>query len=192
MLAGNHKLSGWVVDADAVSIDEAIPDRAGWGSGAILVGGFWSEFKEFALKGNVVDMAVGVILGAAFGTIVESLVDDVIMPPLGMLLAGVDVGQLHWVLREGSPAGPYATLEAARSAGAVTVNYGAFLNNVVAFLIVAVVLFVVVRQVNRWRRDAEDPDAGDPSSATKTCPACATAIPAKARRCPACTSTLEG
>lgn len=155
------------------------------------MGGFWSEFKEFALKGNVVDMAVGVILGAAFGTIVESLVEDVIMPPLGMLVAGVDVAQLHWVLREGSPAGPYATLEAARAAGAVTVNYGAFLNNVLAFVIVALVLFVVVRQVNRWRRESEDPDAADPSSATKTCPVCATAIPAKAQRCPACTSTLE-
>lgn len=154
--------------------------------------GFWSEFKEFSLKGNVVDMAVGIILGAAFGTIVKSLVDDVIMPPIGMLTAGVDVAQLHWVIQEGTPAGPYTTLQAAREAGAITVNYGAFLNNVIAFVIVALVLFVIVRQMNRWRQEAEDPDQRDPSPTTKTCSWCSSAIPVKARRCPQCTSELDG
>lgn len=156
------------------------------------MGGFISEFKEFALKGNVVDMAVGIILGAAFGTIAKSLVEDVIMPPIGMLTAGVDVSQLHWVIQQGTPAGPYDSLEAARSAGAITVNYGAFVNNVLAFLIVALVLFVVVQRMNTWRQDAEDPEKADPSPSTKTCPWCASGIPAKARRCPQCTSELEG
>lgn len=153
--------------------------------------GFFTEFKEFAIKGSVVDMAVGIILGAAFGTVVKSLVEDVIMPPIGMLTAGVDIAQLHAVLQEGSPAGPYPSLEAARQAGAVTVNYGAFLNNILAFLIVALVLFFVIRQINRYRREAEDPAAKDPTPTSKTCPHCASSIPVKATRCPACTSGLE-
>lgn len=153
--------------------------------------GFFSEFKEFAVKGSVVDMAVGIILGSAFSTIVKSLVDDVIMPPIGLLTAGIDVAQLHWVLQEGTPAGPYASLEGARQAGAITINYGAFINSVIAFAIVALVLFVLVRQINRYRREAEDPDAVDPSPASKTCPWCSSSIPTKARKCPQCTTELD-
>ncbi len=154
--------------------------------------GFFSEFKEFAVKGSVVDMAVGIILGAAFSTVVKSLVEDVIMPPIGMLTAGVDIAQLHAVIQEGTPPGPYASLEAARQAGAVTINYGAFINNVIAFIIVALVLFLIIRQINRLRREAEDPAAKDPTPNSKTCPHCASSIPVKAKRCPACTSGLEG
>lgn len=155
------------------------------------MGGVLDEFREFALKGNVLDMAVGIILGAAFGTIVNSLVEDVIMPPIGMLTAGVDVGQLHVVIQEGSPASPYPSLAAASQAGAITINYGSFLVSVLSFLIVAVVLFFLVRGMNRMRREAEDPEEADPSPSTKTCPFCSSAIPIKARRCPACTSELE-
>lgn len=155
------------------------------------MGGVLEEFKEFAVKGSVVDMAVGIILGAAFSTVVKSLVDDVIMPPIGMATAGVDVAQLHAVIQEGSPPGPYATLDAARQAGAVTINYGAFINSILAFLIVALVLFVLIRQVNRMRRESEDPDASDPSPTSKTCPWCASSIPVKAKKCPACTTELE-
>lgn len=154
------------------------------------MGGFWSEFKEFAVKGSVVDMAVGIILGAAFGTVVKSLVEDVVMPPIGMATAGVDIAQLHVVIQEGSPPGPYPTLEAARQAGAITINYGAFINSIIAFLIVAIVLFVLVRYVNRLRRAAEDPKASDPTPSSKTCPFCASSIPVKATRCPSCTSEL--
>ncbi len=153
--------------------------------------GFLDEFKEFAVKGSVVDMAVGIILGAAFGTIVKSLVEDVVMPPIGMLTAGVDVAELHWVLQPGTPAGPYETVAAAKAAGAITINYGAFINSIIAFLIVAFVLFLVVRRVNRLRREAEDPAAEDPAPSSKTCPWCASSIPVNARRCPQCTSELE-
>lgn len=153
--------------------------------------GFWQEFKEFAVKGSVVDMAVGIILGAAFGTIIKSLVEDVIMPPIGMLTAGVDVAELHVVIQEGTPAGPYNSLAAAKTAGAITINYGAFINSVIAFVIVALVLFLVIRQVNRLRREAEDPKADDPSPSSKTCPWCASSIPVRARRCPQCTSELD-
>jgi large conductance mechanosensitive channel len=153
--------------------------------------GFVSEFKEFALKGNVVDMAVGIILGAAFSTIVKRLVDDIILPPIGLLTVGVDVAQLHWVIQDGSPTGSYRTLEAARQAGAITINYRAFLNSTIAFLIVALVLFLVVRQINRYRREAEDPDAVNPFPTSKTCPRCASSSPTKATKCPRCTSTLD-
>lgn len=110
------------------------------------------EFKEFAFKGNVLDMAIGIIIGAAFGTVVSSLVNDVIMPPIGVLLGGVDFSQLHFVVRQGAPAGPYTTLEAAGQAGAVTINWGAFLNNVLAFLIVAWAVFLVVKVSNQLMR----------------------------------------
>lgn len=156
------------------------------------MGGIVDEFREFALKGNVLDMAVGIILGAAFGTIVNSLVEDVIMPPIGLLMAGVDVTQLHVVIQEGSPPSPYPSLEAARQAGAITINYGQFLTSVLSFLIVALALFFIVRAMNRMRREAEDPEEADPSPSTKTCPYCASGIPVKARRCPQCTSELEG
>lgn len=117
------------------------------------------EFREFALRGNVLDMAVGIVIGAAFGTIVQSLVNDVIMPPIGLLLGGVDFSELFLVLREGTVAAPYQTVAAATEAGAVTINYGLFVNAVVSFLIVAFALFMVVRGFNRLRRKEEEPAA---------------------------------
>ena len=147
----------------------------------------FKEFKEFVLRGNVVDMAVGIIIGAAFGTIVKSLVDDVIMPPIGLLLGGVDFANLFMLLKAGSPAGPYASLADAQTAGAVTINYGVFINAVVSFLIVALVMFLLIRSINRLKREEEAPPA-EPT--TKECPFCLSTIPIKATRCAFCTSEL--
>ena len=145
------------------------------------------EFKEFAMRGNVVDMAVGIIIGAAFGTIVKSLVSDIIMPPIGLLLGNVDFTNLFAVLREGSTAGPYASLADAQKAGAVTINYGVFVNTIISFLIVAFVVFLLIRQINRLKRQEEAPP---PEPTTKDCPHCLSNIPIKATRCPQCTSEL--
>ena len=145
------------------------------------------EFKEFVLRGNVVDMAVGIIIGAAFGTIVKSLVDDVIMPPIGLLLGGVDFTNFFVLLRAGSTAAPYASLADAKAAGAVTINYGVFINTVISFLIVAFVVFLLIRSINRLRREEEAPPA-EPT--TKECPFCLSTIPIKATRCAHCTSEL--
>ncbi len=145
------------------------------------------EFKEFALRGNVIDMAVGIIIGAAFGVIVKSLVNDVIMPPIGLLTGGVDFANLFALLKAGSPAGPYTSLADAQAAGAVTVNYGAFINNVVSFLIVAFVVFLLVRAINRLQEEEEEAPA-EPT--TKECPYCLSTIPIKATRCAHCTSEL--
>jgi len=117
---------------------------------------FVKEFRDFAMRGNVVDMAVGIIIGAAFGTIVKSLVDDVIMPPIGMMLGEVDFTDLFVVLKEGAVAAPYATLEAARKAGAVTLNYGAFINTVISFVIVAMAVFALIKGMNTLKRRAEE------------------------------------
>lgn len=116
------------------------------------------EFKAFAMRGNVVDMAVGIIIGAAFGAIVKSLVDDVIMPPIGLLLGNVDFSELYFVLKEGATAAPYATLAAARDAGAVTLNFGLFVNAVVSFTIVAFAVFLLIRVINRLKAE-EVPEA---------------------------------
>ena len=140
----------------------------------------WKEFKEFALKGSVLDMAIGIIIGAAFSPIVKSLVEDIIMPPIGLLLGGVDFTNLFAVVRAGVPGAPYASLEAARAAGAVTVNYGVFVNTLITFLIVSFTIFLMVKVINRWRAGEE----ADPT--TRECPQCLTAIPIKARRCSAC------
>jgi len=145
------------------------------------------EFKEFAMRGNVVDMAVGIIIGGAFGTIVKSLVTDVMMPPIGLLLGGVDFSDLFITLKEGATAGPYATLAAAQSAGAVTVSYGLFLNAVISFLIVAFAVFVLIKGINKLQREKETP-AAEPT--TKECPRCLSTIAIKATRCPHCTSEL--
>ena len=146
----------------------------------------FKEFKEFALKGNVLDMAVGIIIGAAFGTIVKSLVSDVIMPPIGLLLGNVDFSELFIVLKEGSKlAGPYSTLKDAAAAGAVTLNYGLFINSVVSFFIVSACVFMVVKGFQKIRTQ-EVPAA----ATTKDCPYCATKISIKATRCPNCTSQL--
>lgn len=145
------------------------------------------EFKAFAMRGNVIDMAVGIIIGAAFGSIVKSLVDDVIMPPIGMLLGNVDFSDLFVVLREGTTPAPYLTVEAAREAGAVTLNYGLFINALVSFIIVAFAVFMLIRALNKLKRE-EAPNKAD--AVTKDCPRCYTAIPVKATRCPHCTSDL--
>lgn len=144
------------------------------------------EFKEFAIKGNVVDMAVGIIIGAAFTTVVKSLVDDVIMPPIGLLTGGLDFADHFVVLNAGTPAPPYATLAAAREAGATVIAYGSFVNSIVAFLIVALVLFALVRWMNQLRR----PDT-PPAPTTRACPFCAMHIAQVASRCPHCTSAVE-
>ena len=141
------------------------------------------EFKEFAMRGNVVDMAVGIIIGAAFGAIVQSLVADVIMPPIGMVLGNVDFSNLFVVLKEGAAA-PYASLAEAQKAGAVTVNYGKFLNSVVSFIIVAFAVFMLIRALNRLKKQEEA------KPATRECPQCFSVISIKAKRCPHCTSQL--
>lgn len=148
----------------------------------------FKEFKEFAIRGNVVDMAVGIIVGAAFGAIVSSLVADVIMPPIGLLLGKVDFSNLFVVLRAGATPGPYETLAGAKQAGAVTLNIGIFINTITSFLIVAFAVFLVIKQINRLKRKAEAP-AAEP--ATKQCPFCLSTIPLKAIRCPFCTSQLK-
>ena len=148
----------------------------------------FKEFREFAMRGNVVDMAVGIVIGASFGGIVSSLVADVVMPPIGLLLGGVDFSNLFLTLKAGEKlAGPYAALADAKAAGAVTVNIGVFLNAVVSFLIVAFAVFLVVRGMNRLKRQAPAPAA---APTKKDCPFCCTAVPLKAVRCPACTSQL--
>jgi len=148
----------------------------------------WREFRQFALRGNVIDMAVGIIVGAAFGTIVKSLVNDIIMPPVGLLLGGVDFGNLFLLLKAGSSAPPYASLSDAQAVGAVTVNYGVFINAIISFLIVVFVLFLLIRSINRMRREEEAPPA-EPT--TKECPYCLSAIPIKAVRCAHCTSEVQ-
>jgi large conductance mechanosensitive channel len=146
------------------------------------------EFKEFAVKGNVVDMAVGIIIGAAFGTIVRSLVADVIMPPIGLALGNVDFTNLYVVLKQGMPAGPYASLADAQAAGAVSINYGTFINTIISFAIIAFSVFLIIRYINRLKRKAEEPPA-EPT--TKECPYCFSIIPVKATRCGFCTSDLK-
>ncbi len=147
------------------------------------------EFKEFAVKGNVLDMAVGIIIGAAFGTIVQSLVKDIIMPPIGMLLGNVDFSNLFIVLKSGTEvAGPYVSVEAAQKAGAVTINYGVFINAVISFLIVAFAVFLIIRMFNRLKRKEETPAAVAPTE--KACPYCLSKIPIKATKCAHCTSAL--
>lgn len=141
----------------------------------------FKEFKEFVMRGNVLDLAVGIIIGAAFGKIVTSLVTDVLMPPIGLVLARVDFTNLFLDL-SGTH---HATLDEAKKAGAATINYGIFLNNIIDFIIVAFVIFLVVRQANKLKRHpAEAPN-------TKECPYCASAISIKAKRCPNCTSQVE-
>jgi large conductance mechanosensitive channel len=149
--------------------------------------GMMKEFKEFAVKGNVVDMAVGIIIGAAFGTIVKSLVADIIMPPIGMLLGNVDFSNLFIVLKDAAVPGVYATLAEAQAAGAVTLNYGMFINTIISFMIVAFAIFILIRNINKLKRKEEAP-AAEPT--TKDCPQCFTAIPIKATRCPHCTSNI--
>ncbi len=144
----------------------------------------WKEFKEFVMRGNVLDLAIGIIIGAAFGKIVTSLVNDIIMPPIGLLLGKVDFSNLFLNLSDKS----YATLAEAKAAGAATINYGMFINTILDFLIVAFVIFIVVKQVNRFKRQQEEPEV---APVTKDCEFCFMSIPIKATRCPYCTEKLS-
>ncbi len=146
----------------------------------------FKEFKQFAMQGNVLDMAVGIIIGAAFGTIIKSLVDDILMPPIGLLLGNVDFSNLFLVIKEGKIAGPYASLAAAKAAGAVSINIGIFINTIISFLIVAFAIFMVVKNVNRLKKA---PPPADPT--TKDCPFCLSSIPIKATKCSHCTAELK-
>ncbi|NTU58453.1 MAG: large conductance mechanosensitive channel protein MscL [Chlorobiaceae bacterium] len=148
------------------------------------------EFKEFALKGNVVDMAVGIIIGGGFGALVNSLVTDMLMPPLGLLLKGVDFSNLFFVLRDGAQPGPYLALAEAKRAGAVTLNYGLFFNAVIGFLIMAFAVYLLVRAVNRLRTPKASAAPASAPVTTKECPFCCSTVPLKAVRCPNCTSQL--
>ncbi len=141
-----------------------------------------AEFKKFAMRGNVIDLAVGFVMGGAFGAIVNSLVNDIIMPPIGLILGKLDFSNL-FINLSGKP---YASLAEAKAAGAATINYGQFINTVINFLIIAFALFLLVRQVNRWTARPAAPTA----PTTKPCPYCFTEIPIKATRCPHCTSML--
>jgi large conductance mechanosensitive channel len=152
----------------------------------IIQGGnpMFKEFKEFAMRGNVVDMAVGIIIGVAFGAVVKSLVADIITPPIGLLLGKVDFTNLFVTLKAGKVAGPYASLAAAKAAGAVTLNIGIFINSIISFVIVAFAVFLLIKGINRLQREQEAPPT------TKECPYCASEIPLKATRCPHCTAEL--
>ncbi len=145
-----------------------------------------AEFKKFIMKGNVVDLAVGIIIGSAFGAVVNSFVNDIIMPPIGLLLGKIDFVNLYLLLQEGNPAGTYDTLAAAREAGAVTLNFGLFINAIISLLIVGFAVFLLVRAVNRL----EKPEPAE-APATKNCPYCSMEIPETAKRCSYCTSELE-
>ncbi|MEE8356528.1 MAG: large conductance mechanosensitive channel protein MscL [Anaerolineales bacterium] len=147
------------------------------------------EFKEFALRGNAMDMAVGIIIGAAFSTIVNSLVNDILMPPFGWLLGGVDFENFYLTIQAGTPAGPYLSLTDAQTAGAVTVNYGLFINSIISFLIVALAMFLLIRSINRLQ-SGENKEELAPEPTLKSCPFCFTDIPIQATRCPHCTSQL--
>lgn len=151
--------------------------------------GMLKDLKAFIMRGNVADMAVGIIIGAAFGAIIGSVVKDVIMPPVGLALGNVDFTNMAWVIKEGSPAGPYATLAAAQEAGAVSINYGLFINTIINFLIIAaVVFFFIVRPIAKMRAPKKVAEPAAPTA--KECPFCYTSIPIKATRCPNCTSAL--
>jgi large conductance mechanosensitive channel len=146
------------------------------------------EFKAFIMRGNVLDMAVGIIIGAAFGAIITSLVKDIIMPPIGLALNGIDFNNLYAVIKQPTIAGNYSTPAAVQAAGGVTINYGAFINYVITFLIVAFSVFMLIRTINKMRR----PKPVAPGEATtKECPYCMSVIPIKANRCAHCTSQLE-
>lgn len=151
-----------------------------------------SEFKKFAMRGNVMDMAVGIIIGAAFGKIVDSLVKDIIMPPLGMILGKIDFANLFFVLHDGSVPGPYASLEVAKNAGAVTLNAGNFLNTIISFIIVAFAVFLLIKAMNtlQAKLDKKEKDNALKAPTTKECPYCCSQIAICAVKCPNCTADL--
>jgi len=148
----------------------------------------FKEFKEFAMRGNVIDMAVGIIIGAAFGAVVSSLVADIIMPPIGVVVGGLDFSNMFLILKDGATPSPYVALKDAQAAGAVTLNYGLFITKIISFLIVSFAVFMLVKGINRLRRELEDLPVEAP--ANKACPYCMSTISIKATRCPQCTSEL--
>ena len=150
-----------------------------------------SEFKKFAMRGNVIDMAVGIIIGAAFGKIVDSLVKDVIMPPIGLLLGKVDFTNLFLVLKEGATPAPYNSLSAAQAAGAVTINLGVFINAVISFMIVAFAVFILIKAINKLQAKIDAKEKKEEVATTKKCPYCCSEIAIAAVKCPNCTSELE-
>ncbi|MDF7676518.1 large conductance mechanosensitive channel protein MscL [Neisseriaceae bacterium ESL0693] len=148
--------------------------------------GFLHQFKAFLLRGNVVDLAVGMVVGTAFSNMVKSLVDNVIMPPIGLLVGGVDFSNLFLTLKQGAKApGPYETLASAQAAGAVTLNLGLFINTVISLIIIGFAIFIVVKGINKLHKSPEV------EATTKSCPECCTKIPVHAKRCPNCTSDLS-
>ena len=153
--------------------------------------GMLSEFKKFAMRGNVIDMAVGIIIGAAFGKIVDSLVKDVIMPPIGLLLGKVDFSNLFLVLKDGATPAPYNSLAAAQAAGAVTMNLGLFVNAIISFLIVAFAVFILIKAINELQAKMDKKEAQQAVKTTKACPYCCSEVPLAATRCPHCTSELK-
>ena len=150
-----------------------------------------TEFKKFAMRGNVLDMAVGIIIGAAFGKIVDSLVKDVIMPPIGLLLGKVDFTNLFLVLKEGATPAPYNSLSAAQAAGAVTMNLGVFVNAVISFMIVAFAVFILIKAINKLQAKMDAKEKKEEVATTKKCPYCCSEIAIAAVKCPNCTSDLE-
>ena len=149
-------------------------------------GGAIKEFKEFILKGNVIDLAIGIVIGVAFGTVVNSAVNDIIMPPIGLLLGKVNFANMFIVLKKGLTSPPYNTVEAASEAGAVTVNYGLFINTIISFIIIGLVIFGIVKLMNKYRKK-EEPKPEE----TKECPYCYSSINIKAVKCPNCTADLK-
>lgn len=148
---------------------------------------YGEEFKSFAMRGNVIDMAVGIIIGAAFGKIVDSLVNDIIMPPLGFLLGKVDFAKLFWAFPVNGEFQHFDSLDAAQAAGAVTINYGAFINTIISFLLVAFAIFLLIKGINNLQKPKDIP-AGEPS--TKECPHCFSTIDIRAKKCPNCTADI--
>lgn len=149
-------------------------------------GGLIKEFREFIIKGNVLDMAIGIIIGVAFGAVVNSAVNDIIMPPIGLLLGRINFANLFVILKEGHLPSPYNTVNAANEAGAVTLNYGLFINTIISFIIIALVVFLIIKAVNRFRKK-EEPKPEE----SKDCPFCFSSIHIKAIKCPNCTADLK-
>ena len=159
-----------------------------------MIKSFVNEFKKFAMRGNAIDMAVGIIIGAAFGKIVDSLVTDIIMPPLGLLLGKVDFSNLYIVLKNGAGELPYNSLAAAQAAGAITLNYGLFINAVITFVIVAFAVFILIKGINNLQAKMDEKEARDAAQEApqvKLCPYCCSEIPVNAVKCPHCTSDLK-
>lgn len=163
-----------------------------WGIMLNRIKRYTNEFKTFAMRGNVIDMAVGIIIGAAFGKIVDSLVKDIIMPPLGWLLGRVDFSQLFIVLPSyDGKFVKYPSIDAAQAAGAVTINYGVFINTLISFAIVAFAVFLLIKCINKLRADKKQDNAEVAEATEKECPYCFTKIDIRARKCPNCTADLE-